>query len=441
VLTGIIVFVLVPLLGLLAYWLVFLRRARLAREDIAAGAPGCAPPAGEVAPIMRRAAAALPLLRFLPLAVVAVLGATLTASTPMSVILKAQAYWIARRDYTRAVVPYISDTGADAPSYFVFAVGLNVGAALMLATFRLVYERMDPLLAAADAADGRYGRQGEARCADGDEECGGAAKSQAEEDTSLALCAPEQAADMTADGGAVDAAPASSSPGCNGDATCEPAANGAATDVAAANGAAAPADDTPPPSPPSLSPCWCSTGRYLHCCCCCSQSLRQQGRSAYICGATIASGLPLLTWCSVSIQVLVHSFGAAATFLCAYLHLMLLARLAAARVAAAARHPGVRELRLTPADERSASIKATCVWSVPVAATAAFIVVLPACGDSAGAVWNAFLAPLLEWGYVGMLAVYFISLCHEVRDAVPPARRISAVTESACVYDARTSSS
>jgi hypothetical protein len=427
VLTGIIVFVLVPLLGLLAYWLVFLRRARVARENIAAGAPGCAPPAGEVAPIMRRAAAAVPLLRFTPLAVLAVLGATLTASTPMTVILKRQAYWISRREYTGAVVPYISDTGADAPSYFVFAVGLNVGAALMLATFRLVYEHMDPLLAAVDAADGRYGRQGEARCVVDDEEGGAAAMAaHGGGDASLVLCAPEQAGDMAPGDEEGDASP---SPGCKGGVASEPAAG-----HTAANSAAATAEDDALPRPPSLLPCWCSTGRYLHCCCCCSQSLRQQGRSAYICGATVASGLPLLTWCSVSIQVLVHSFGAAATFLCAYLHLVLLARLAAARVAAAARHPGVRELRVTPADERSAAVKAACVWSVPVAAALTFVVVLPACGDSAASVWNAFLAPLLEWAYVGMLAIYFASLCHEARDAAPLARRISAVTESACVY-------
>ena len=38
-LTGIIVFIVVPLLGLLAYWLVFLRRTRLAREPTEQGEP------------------------------------------------------------------------------------------------------------------------------------------------------------------------------------------------------------------------------------------------------------------------------------------------------------------------------------------------------------------------------------------------------------------
>ncbi len=380
-LTGIIVFVLVPLLGLLAYILVFLRRTRCAGETLPHGAPGCAPPAGAVAPILLRCARALPALRLLPLFGLSTLGATFTASTPMTVLLQSQEYWRNRATYTGAVVPFISDTGADDPSWFVFACGLCASAALLLAAFRLVYERMDPVLAALDAAQGRYGRQGEALlcgCDDGDSKSRDAAPAGE-------LQAPQQAPGMAAE----DA--------------------DAAADAPTADGAAA------------FKPCWCSSGRYLHCCCCCAQSLRQQGRAAYICAAAACAGLPLLGWSSVRVQVFVHSLGATATFLCVFLHMALLARLAAARVNAAAR--GVGGITITAADARSARVKAACLWAVPIGALLAFLIVLPACGARAGEIWSAYLAAVLEWAYAGVLAVYTLSLCHEagLPEAAPPA--------------------
>ena len=370
---GVIVFVLVPLLGLLAYWLVFLRRARIAHEPIPAGAPGCAPPAGAVAPVLTRAASRLPVLRWLPLGALAVLICTFSASTPITTILKNQSYWRARVSDSGAVVPYISDTGATAPSYFVFAAGLTAGAAFLLATVRLVYERMDPLLAAVDDADGRYGQEGEL----------------------LLPPAPMQglSADSELASASMRLAPVSSTKDSNAYAVPPPTADMSAEADAergafAAGVVVGSSSDVP-------STCWCSTGRWLHCCCCCSQSLRQQGRSAYICGATVSAALPLLGWTSVHIQIFVHSVGAAAAFLCMYLHMVLLARLQAARLHAAARHPGVPALAVSPADARSASLKATCVWSVPVGALLAFLVVLPASGRHAGSVWNGFLAPLI----------------------------------------------
>ena len=269
-LTGIIVFILVPLLGLLAHYLVFLRRSRLSREHIAAGIPACAPPEGPATSALTRLAERYPLLRATPALGALVIGLTFAASTPLTVLKPAQYYWQARVNGTGAVIPYISDTGANQPAYFPFSVGLTVGSALMLAGFRLVYERMDPHLAALDALFGRYGPRGE-----------------------LLWCEPAVAV--------------------AGDCCTAPAPE----DMARGSGdAAAAADrgDKPPQEAaqeaPLLPPCWCSAGRWRHCCCyCCAQSLRQQGRSAYIAAATLCVGMPLLGWCAVSRHLCRCGFG------------------------------------------------------------------------------------------------------------------------------------
>jgi hypothetical protein len=171
-----------------------------------------------------------------------------------------------------------------------------------------------------------------------------------------------------------------------------------------------------PQGPLLQQPCWCSTGRWRHCCLCCAQSLRQQGRSAYIAAVPICLGMPLLGWCAVSIEVFVHSFGAAAVFACAYLHLALQARLASARIQAAA----LGGPPVTPADAFSAKLKAFLTWLVPISAAVMFIIIIPACGRSAGAIWNAYLAPLFEWYYAGLLFLYLTSLIHEAGLPPPP---------------------
>ena len=392
-LTGLIVFVLVPLLGLLSYWLVFLRRARLAREPFAPTIPACAPPDGSAASALGRLADRHPMLRVLPLLAALIIGASFAASTPMTALLPGHYYWQARVSGTGAVVPYISDTGANRPSYWPFSAGLTAGGLLLFAGMRLVYERMDPHLAALDAVHGRYGPQGEllavwderaAACAIAEDDC---------------CAAPTPEEDMArADGGGGEA-------------------RGARLAAEAYERPSAPTRPSAPEEPPLLQPCWCSTGRWRHCCCvCCSQSLRQQGRSAFIITVPICLGMPLLGWCSVVYQVFVHSFGAAAVFACAYLHLALQARLAAARIAAAARGgPPV-----TAWDARSAYVKAVLTWLVPFTAAGVFIVIIPACGASAGAIWNAYLAPLFEWYYAGNLFIYLASLVHEAGLAPPP---------------------
>lgn len=390
VLTGLIVFFLVPLLGLLAYWLVFLRRSRLAHEGIAAGVPACAPPAGSVATALGRLADRLPLLHLLPLLGALTLCATFGASTPLTVVLPEQTYWQFRVNGTGAVVPYISDTGANRPAYWAFSAGVTLGALLLQAGFRLVYERMDPHLAALDDVNGRYGRQGELLdweeppCDDDDAPAAGC------------CTAPPVEEDMARGSGGLVELPTVYDRGWQ-------------------LAAYASVPPSLPQGPPLLQPCWCSAGRWRHmCCCCCSQSLRQQGRSAWVCTLPLCAGMPLLGWCSVDIQVLVHSFGAAAVFGCAYVHLALLARLASARVAGAA----VGGPSVTRADARSAVFKAVVTWLVPAPAAVMVFIVLPACGGSANRIWNAFLAPLFEWLYAGLLGLYFASLCHEA--GLPP---------------------
>ncbi len=398
-LAGIIVFVIVPLLGLLAYWLVFLRRARVTRERIGWGAPGCAPPAGAVEPFVSAWLDRLPLLRWLPALGLFLLGATFCATTPITAILPNQTYWRARANWG-AVVPYISDTGANAPAYYIFAVGLTASAGVIWAALRLVYERMDPALAALDAAHGRYGRRGEVRCV-----CGGGGGSGAA-DTQLG--APDQAPELCTI--VRDAQPRD-----------QPANEHAEAQEAA---------------PAAARPCWCSTGRWLHCCCCCTQSMRQQGRTAYVTGVIACAGLPLLGFSGVTVQIYLHSLGAAATFGCMYLHLLLLARVQAARVQAAARH-GAAALGVTHGCRRSASVKAWCVWVVPVGVLLAFLVVLPASTPNAWAVWGNYLSPLLEWAYAGVLGVYTLSLCHETGLRPPPdAEGGKPLPPCACLADA-----
>lgn len=374
-------FVIVPLLGLLAYWLVFLRRSRVSREPIPARPPACAPPDGPVATALSRLADRAPWLRILPLLGAIMIGLTLTISTPLTVLKSEQYYWESRVNGTGAVVPYISDTGGNRPAYFPFSVGLTCGAALLLAGFRLVYERMDPHLAALDALHGRYGPRGELlRCEPAEVAAGDCCAAPAPEEAMVR--GPDDA-----DGG--------------GEAGKKPPDQ----------------DDEPPEGQqPLLRPCWCSTGRWRHCCCCCcAQSLRQQGRSAYLASIPLCLGMPLLGWCAVSIEVFVHSFGAAAVFGCAYLHMALMARLAAARIAgAAAGGPLVKR-----SDALSASLKAFFTWLVPVAAAFMFIVVLPACGGRSGAIWNAYMSAIFEWAYAGLLGAYFASLYHEA-GLLPP---------------------
>ena len=393
-LTGLIVFVLVPLLGLLAYWLVFLRRARLARERFAPTVPACAPPEGSVDSALGRLADRYPVLRVLPLLAALLIGASFAASTPMTVLLPGQYYWHARVNGTGAVVPYISDTGANRPSYWPFSAGLTVGGLLLLAGMRLVYERMDPHLAALDAMHGRYGPQGELLLLWDAEAAAGV---NGLHDDCCAAPAPEGEMARSSGGGG--------------------AARGARLAAEAYERPSAPSlRPSMPEQPPLLQPCWCSTGWWRHCCLCCAQSLRQQGRSAYIAAVPICLGMPLLGWCAVSIEVFVHSFGAAAVFACAYLHLALQARLASARIQAAA----LGGPPVTPADAFSAKLKAFLTWLVPISAAVMFIIIIPACGRSAGAIWNAYLAPLFEWYYAGLLFLYLTSLIHEAGLPPPP---------------------
>ena len=391
-LTGLIVFVLVPLLGLLAYWLVFLRRARLAREPFAPTIPACAPPQECATSALGRLAERHRWLRVLPLLAALLIGASFAASTPLTVLLPRQYYWQARVNGTGAVVPYISDTGANRPAYFPFSAGLTAGGLLLLAGMRLVYERMDPHLAVLDALHGRYGRRGEL----------------------LSLWDAQAAAA----GGLVSEDACCAAPAPEGEMARGPlgGVRGAALAAEAFERPSAPQRPSLPQAPLLQQPCWCSTGRWRHCCLCCAQSLRQQGRSAYIAAVPICLGMPLLGWCAVSIEVFVHSFGAAAVFACAYLHLALQARLASARIQAAA----LGGPPVTPADAFSAKLKAFLTWLVPISAGVMFIIIIPACGDSAGAIWNAYLAPLFEWYYAGLLFIYLASLIHEASLPPPP---------------------
>ena len=391
-LTGLIVFVLVPLLGLLAYWLVFLRRARLARESFVPTVPACAPPEEGAGSALGRLADRHRWLRVLPLLAALVIGASFAASTPLTVLLPRQYYWQSRVNGTGAVVPYISDTGANRPAYFPFSAGLTAGGLLLLAGMRLVYERMDPHLAALDAMHGRYGRRGELLLLwDAQDAAAGAAGAG---DDCCAAPAPEGEMARVSGGGV----------------------RGARLAAEAVERPSAPLRPSLPQGLPLQQPCWCSTGRWRHCCVCCTQSLRQQGRSAFIAAVPICLGMPLLGWCAVSIEVFVHSFGAAAVFACAYLHLALLARLASARIEAAA----LGGPPVTGADAFSAKVKALLTWLVPISAAVLFIVIIPACGASAGAIWNAYLAPLFEWYYAGLLFIYLTSLMHEAGLPPPP---------------------
>ena len=392
-LTGLIVFVLVPLLGLLAYWLVFLRRARLAREAFAPAMPACAPPQESATSALGRLAERHRWLRLLPLLSALVIGASFAASTPLTVLLPRQYYWQARVNGTGAVVPYISDTGANRPAYWPFSAGLTAGGLLLLAGMRLVYERMDPHLAALDAMHGRYGRRGQLlQLWDAQAAAAGAAGGV--EDDCCAAPAPEGEMARISGGGV----------------------RGARLAAEAYERPLAPLRPSLPQGLPLQQPCWCSTGRWRHCCVCCTQSLRQQGRSAFIASVPICLGMPLLGWCAVSIEVFVHSFGAAAVFACAYLHLALQARLASARIQAAA----LGGPPVTPADAFSAKLKAFLTWLVPISAAVMFIIIIPACGRSAGAIWNAYLAPLFEWYYAGLLFLYLTSLIHEAGLPPPP---------------------
>lgn len=349
VLAGIIVLVVVPLLGLCCFCTLFQRRKRLTAQHVPPSVPGCAPPAGPATSFISRAADSLPVLRLLPVLGIVVVGATLAASTPIMLIIKSQTYWRGRQSLG-AIVPYISDTGSGFPSYPVFAGGLTVSSGILLAVFRLVYERMDPHLAAIDRANGRFGRQGQVLS----------------QGSKAPLVAPRQQ-QMRAGSSSLALTPLSARVTC------------------------------------------------LHCCCCCTQSLRQQGRAAYIMGAACCAGLPLLGWVNVHYNWYIHSLGAATTFLCVYLHIIQLARLTHARAAAAEAFP---QLMLARCSRANARLKSAVVAAPPLL-VAAVVGVYIAWGPLRGALFNAYLAPLLEWAYAGVLAVYIVTLLHETSLAAP----------------------
>ena len=379
VLVGLIVFALVPALGLLSYWLVFLRRSCQFQAEGTAwpwAPPACAPPPSGVPQLLLPRLHAHRWLRWLPLGSVALLGATFSCTLPLTLTSPAAHYWRDRVRVNAAVVPYISDTGVDQPSWFVFAAGLSGGAVLLLLALRLLYEGMDPLLQQADQRGGIF-------VFDGDEE-------RAQQECGEAPAAGEQ--------GAPTAVP-------------QPMERFSAAPVSAQH---QPPPPPPPPPPPQPQPGCCrDAARWRHCCCCCAQGLRQQGHSAYVCGSVACLCLPVLGWCSAGLQIAIHSVGAAATFLCIYIHMCLLARIQAARLALGRQH-GEAALGLLPGDASSARLKAALAISVIPAATAALFVTLLASGSSASAVWNGWLAPLVEWAYTGLMALYVLSLCHEL---------------------------
>jgi len=344
ILAGVIVLVVVPLLGLCCFCVLFHRRKQLTAQPVPPSVPGCAPPAGPATSFISRAADALPMLRLLPVLGILVVGATLAASTPLMLIIKSQTYWRGRQS-RGAIVPYISDSGSGFPSYPVFAAGLTLSAGILLAVFRLVYERMDPHLAAIDTAGGRFGRRGQLLSQGG----------------KAPLAAPLQQPQMRAEVELLKPATLSARVTC------------------------------------------------LHCCCCCTQSLRQQGRAAYIMGAASSAGLPLLGWVNVHYNWYIHSLGAATTFLCIYLHIIQLARLSRAKAAAVEIFPQLLPIRGSRANAR---LK-TALVAAPPLLVAAVVAVYIAWGPLRGALFNAYLAPLLEWAYAGVLAVYIVSLTHE----------------------------
>lgn len=393
-LVGVIVFLIVPALGLLAYCAVFTRRSRWGGERFPWGRPACGPPArGAVVPRLLPLLAAHPSLRHLPGLAVFLLAAALGGATGSGTTSHRAGYWHYREDHSAARVPFISDMGVDWPGYFIFASLLSAGAAVTAAVFRLLYEGMDGLLARADAAQGVFvypsddpGRsQPPARHAE--------------------LDAPLQAPEMWA-----------------GERAAPPLAGG--------------------PPLPRLLGC-AATPRARHCCCCCCwQGLRQQGHSAYVVGMLSSFSLVVVGWASAGLAIEVHSLAAAMLFVGMYVHLCLFARIQAARVRIqaacaaqeeAAAAAGAARAATPRAESLSASAawKALLGWAVPVLAILAIAITLLASGRYAVAVWSGYLSPVLEWGYAGVMGLYVLSLVWELGECAREAAVTMAAEEAA----------
>ena len=362
ILAGLIVALVVPILGLLAYWLVFNRRKHLDRETLIWAPPACAgPPLGPAQVVLNRLRSISPrLTRFLPLLCVGIMGATIVASTILMTTRKDASYWRYRRAMG-AVVPYVSDTATNTPGYQVFACGLTVSAARLASTSRALYEGMDPLLHEADIAVGIYVYESDSSC-----------------------CA---SGDAPGQHNAVD------------DAMTAPSQTIAHTD---ANG-----DSDHDIQRDAQPVCCCSTGRWRHCCCCCcSQSLRVQGRSAYICALVACAGLPLLGWCSENKQLIVHLVGAGATFIGVTAHWCLLTRIQSVRCSL--------PVPLARGDAAVTRARAALLWGTIIVAVVAVGVACIALGRRAQSAINNFIFALVEYCYVGILGIYGLSLCHEM---------------------------
>ena len=379
----------VPALGLLAYWLLFLRRKHLDGETWAWAPPACAGPLPGPAPLLlTRLRATVPrLTRWLPVAAAACLGVTIAASTSLTVTRPDANYWRARA-HNGAVVPYVSDTGTNVPAYYVFASGLTLGAAIMAVVVRALYEGMDHLLVQADNAIGVYVYPL------GDEPAVFPAVTAASSDDKAAtqVVAPCQ----------------------------EEGLSGEAVQVAAVdehNGHSC--DLTAVASPPPVSPvCCCSTGRWAHCCCCCccSHGLRMQGRAAYISGLVACAGMPLLGWCGENKELTVHLIGAALTFVGFTIHWCLFTRMQAVRC--------ILPVATTRGDVLVTRARAALLWGTILVGILGVGLACLALGRRARWAIDNIIFALAEFIYVGVLGAHCLSLVHEmsaVIDGPPPA--------------------
>jgi hypothetical protein len=371
----------VPALGLLAYWLLFLRLKHVDGETWAWAPPACAGPLSGPAPLLlaRLRATAPRLAPWLPLAAAVCLCATFAASTSLTVTRPDASYWRARA-HNGAVVPYVSDTGTNAPAYYVFACGLTLGAAIMAVCVRTLYEGMDHLLVQADDAVGVYVYpMGEdpavfppvmATISDGK------ATPQM-----VAPCQEERPSGDAGQGGAA---------GEHGGHSCGTSA------VA---------------SLPVLPVCCCSTGRWAHCCCCCcSHGLRMQGRAAYISGLVGCAGMPLLGWCAENKELNVHLVGAALTFVGFTIHWCLFTRIQAVRCSL--------PVATTRGDVLITRVRAALLWgSISVGIVSIGVACLVLGRHARWAIDNVIFA-LAEFLYVGVLGAHCLSLVHEMHTVV-----------------------
>lgn len=375
-----------PALGLLSYWLLFLRRKHVDKEAWPWAPPACAgPPPGPAPLLLGRLRASAPrLARWLPVAGAACVGGAIAASTALTVTRQDAFYWRARVT-TGAVVPYVSDAGTNWPAYFVFAGGLTLGAAITGVVVRALYEGMDHLLLQADDAAGVYVYH-------------------LDEPPAFQAVLP-----ASSDGKATQLVAPCQEERINGGGSQDRPAH---EHNSHCNGAAAVA------LPPAQRPvCCCSNGRWAHCCCCCcSHGLRMQGRAAYISGLVACAGMPLLGWCGENKELTVHLIGAALTFVGFTIHWCLFTRMQAVRC--------ILPVATTRGDVLVTRARAALLWGTILVGILGVGLACLALGRRARWAIDNIIFALAEFIYVGVLGAHCLSLVHEmsaVIDGPPPA--------------------